>query len=192
MGPNYKLVRKRVHELGLSTTHWTRAVEAPRHRSLEEVMVRGSDYPTGALKRRILKAGLLEVTCALCGLGPKWQGEPLTLRIDHINGVRNDHRLENLRLLCPNCDSQTDTFCGRNRPRGPKQLNHCPCGAVITPQGRHCRSCAARACQPSKITWPSRGELEKRIEASSVLGVARELGVSDNAVRKHMRRWISG
>ena len=65
------------------------------------------------LKKRLLRAGLLTNACAVCGIN-QWQGRPLVLELDHINGVSDDHRLENLRLLCPNCHSQTDTYCGRN------------------------------------------------------------------------------
>ena len=48
-----------------------------------------------------------------CNKG-EWLGKPLVLQLDHINGVRDDHRLENLRFLCPNCHSQTDTYGGKN------------------------------------------------------------------------------
>ena len=56
--------------------------------------------------------------CGICGLGPEWNGMVLVLQIDHINGDSTDSRLENLRFLCPNCHSQTETFAGRNcRPK---------------------------------------------------------------------------
>ncbi|MGC9992491.1 MAG: HNH endonuclease [Candidatus Cybelea sp.] len=62
---------------------------------------------------RLVRAGLLGSTCHSCGL-KDWHGRPLSLHLDHINGVRNDNRLENLRMLCPNCHSQTPTYGGRN------------------------------------------------------------------------------
>jgi HNH endonuclease len=68
------------------------------------------------LKRRLLQTGILENRCAECGL-TEWLGERLTIQIDHINGVRSDDRLENLRMLCPNCHSQTPTYGGRNLSR---------------------------------------------------------------------------
>lgn len=55
----------------------------------------------------------MEYKCAICGIS-EWLGNPLSLQLDHINGISNDHRLENLRLVCPNCHSQTETFAGRN------------------------------------------------------------------------------
>lgn len=81
---------------------------------LKALLVKDSSFSRYHLKRRLVAEGILEEVCAVCGLGPEWNGEPLTLVLDHKNGVRNDHRLQNLRLLCPNCNSQTDTFAGRN------------------------------------------------------------------------------
>ena len=68
------------------------------------------------VKRRLLAEGILENCCAQCGLS-SWRGKPLSVQIDHINGINTDNRLENLRMLCPNCHSQTDTFGPRNQKR---------------------------------------------------------------------------
>lgn len=81
---------------------------------IEELLRRGGCR--GHIKGRLLKAGLLKNTCQECGLS-EWRGKRLSIHIDHINGIRNDHRLENLRMLCPNCHSQTETFAGRNTRR---------------------------------------------------------------------------
>jgi len=68
------------------------------------------------IKHRLIQAGLLSNRCAECGIS-EWRGKPLTVHIDHINGVKNDNRLENLRMLCPNCHSQTETYSGHNAKR---------------------------------------------------------------------------
>jgi hypothetical protein len=72
-------------------------------------------YPTNKLKKRLLEEGFLVNKCSECGLSDTWNGNPIVLQLDHINGINNDHRLENVRLLCPNCHSQTDTWCGKGK-----------------------------------------------------------------------------
>lgn len=74
-------------------------------------------YQTNKLKNRLLLEGIKENKCEECGLSDIWNGKKIILQLDHTNGQSNDHRLENLRLLCPNCHSQTNTFSGRNARR---------------------------------------------------------------------------
>ncbi len=116
-GGNYAAVQRRVRRLGLDTRHW-RHTRPPAGRPLDTVLVPGGYTNRYRLKRRLLVAGRLHNTCYVCGAPPTWNGKPLTLVLDHINGVNDDYRPDNLRLLCPNCNSQTPTFCGRNRARG--------------------------------------------------------------------------
>lgn len=86
----------------------------PQGMPLEELMPHGGSRHN--VKIRLLRSGLLADACESCGL-THWQGERLSLHLDHINGVRDDHRLENLRMLCPNCHSLTETYGGRNKKR---------------------------------------------------------------------------
>ena len=115
----YQALRRRILRLGLYITHWRRQ-RASVSRPLAERLVVGGYAPETCrtrIKQRVLKAGILRNECYRCGLGPAWQGEPLALGLDHINGVGDDWRPDNLRLLCPNCNSQTPTYRGRNRKR---------------------------------------------------------------------------
>ena len=70
-------------------------------------------YQTFKLKNRLFKTGMKVNECEECGIND-WNGQPLNCELDHINGERTDHRLENLRILCPNCHSQTSTFRAKN------------------------------------------------------------------------------
>lgn len=82
---------------------------------LTKVMVENSSYSRTHLRRRLIEDKLLPYECSICGINDIWNGKPMPLILDHINGINNDHRLENLRFVCSNCDSQLDTYKSRNR-----------------------------------------------------------------------------
>lgn len=110
-------VKAHLDKLGLdyskfSSNNWC-AHSHPKY-DLNEILVENSAYSNHTkLKQRIIREGLLEWSCAICGIN-EWNGKPLVLQLDHINGNNRDNRIENLRFLCPNCHSQTDTFCRKN------------------------------------------------------------------------------
>jgi Zn finger protein HypA/HybF involved in hydrogenase expression len=85
----------------------------------EKIFVQSSLYRGASikLKERFIERFNVPYKCLRCDLN-EWQGKKIILHIDHINGVNDDNRQENLRLLCPNCHSQTDTYCGRNAYKG--------------------------------------------------------------------------
>jgi hypothetical protein len=113
-------LKLRVNTLGLDISHfsgrgWRRGSRTPvvPPVSLDSVLVEGRYCRTSHLKRRLLEAGLKQPQCEVCGRR-RWNGGPMPLELDHINGRRDDNRLGNLRLLCPNCHAQTTTYRGRN------------------------------------------------------------------------------
>lgn len=72
-------------------------------------------YSTYKLKNKLLKENILENKCSVCGLDNMWNGIPINMELDHIDGNRTNHSLDNLRMICPNCHSQTDTYRSKNR-----------------------------------------------------------------------------
>lgn len=124
-GGNYATLYALIREYNLDTSHWTgeghlrgRTHNWSRETPLAQILVNRSTYRGGTskLKARLCREGLLTPTCARCGL-VEWLGQRIALHLDHRNGDRFDNRIENLRLLCPNCHSLTDTYCGRNKGR---------------------------------------------------------------------------
>lgn len=119
-GTSSKLLKARITSLQICIAHFKGAWSKRSIKySLEEILVSGSAYTNiSKLKRRLVREGALSYCCAVCSNTGEWMSKPLVLQLDHINGVYNDHRLENLRFLCPNCHTQTETFSGRNKGSG--------------------------------------------------------------------------
>jgi hypothetical protein len=119
-GGNQSRLRERIQRLGIDTSHmvgqgWRRGSRAPlvRRVPIEQYLTPNKLIKTSVLRQRLLEDGLKERRCEGCSL-ETWEGRPIPLELDHINGRRHDNRLENLRVLCPNCHAQTSTYRGRN------------------------------------------------------------------------------
>lgn len=126
-GTNYKWLNTLIEQHRIDCSHFTgqghlrnKTHGWTKKFPLEEILVIDSTYgSTSNLKKRLYDAGLLIEECTKCTQGPIWNGEPLVLHLDHIDGDRTNNLLDNLQILCPNCHSQTPTYCGRNKNAGP-------------------------------------------------------------------------
>lgn len=163
-----------------------------RRRPMSEILVAGSSYSRGSLKRRLYAEGLKQRSCEMCGQTEIWRGRRMSLILDHINGVRDDHRIENLQIVCPNCAATLDTHCGRN-VRADRACERCE--RNFTPRALDQRFCSISCSKleqglgvprvsQRKVRRPSLDQLRADLGQMSFCAVGRKYGVSDNAVRK--------
>jgi 5-methylcytosine-specific restriction endonuclease McrA len=171
-------VQQEIDRLGLDTAHFNskremcKTLRRTTPLSPDELLVQEGDYSKrGSVRKLIIRDNLIPYKCAICMNNGTHMGRTLSLHLDHINGINNDHRLENLRWLCPNCHSQTPTW-------GAKRLKKLKVKSVGRP--------AARGPRPSKrkVERPSREHLQFLLTQYSFTELGRRYRVSDNAVRK--------
>lgn len=205
-GGAWRVLKKYAMLWDISTDHFdphaaVRSNLSRKQRPLAELLVRNSLAARKDIKRRLLGEGLKQPLCELCGQGEIWRGRPMGMILDHINGVRDDHRLENLRMVCPNCAATLDTHCGRKRKIRRARQDCLRCGTSFVPASstqRYCsRKCGCRwdrsrlqgnpRPDTRKAERPPYEKLLAEIEATSYCAVGRKYGVSDNAVRKWVR-----
>ena len=221
-GCSYDTFRNNVKRLELSTNHftgqtWNKGRTGDTRLYIREtkeyLVLDGPEIGSTRLKRRLLKEGLLINVCAICDLGPIWNGSPLTLELDHANGNKHDNRLENLRILCPNCHRQQPTTSSKRRyahaspssfekeerkkPSGkpiyrrkylhPKQMFFCGCGEARLRNQIYCSDTCSKKAQ-ERITWPSAEELRVLVWEKPRSTLKVELGVSDVAIAKCCRK----
>lgn len=229
-GGNYKYVKKYINDLNLDISHFT--LKGKKHsniksneKSLDECLIKNSFMKPKNIKWKLFNNGIKEYKCEKCGIS-KWNGEQISLQLYHINGDNTDNRIENLQILCPNCHSQTDNYCGStcatrnidlyckhcgkpvnktvtglcddcynelinnkinmsNDPITRKYRAYktcCDCGAKIDIGATRCVKCKSKLDR--KTEWPNKELLEKLIKEKPFTVIAKEYGVTDNAVRK--------
>lgn len=216
-GAAFRAVKSRVISLGLDTSHFlgVRVNSGPNHKGGDPILTpdkilvmdrRDGRKEKVHVLRRALLASRIEERCKVCSIGTMWNGKPIRLQIDHCDGNPINNTVDNLRFLCPNCHSQTDTYGSRNigkyerssitlHPKSVKKLVNVHCNKCSKEfQRRSSRVKKTNYCNPEcfknsshKIDWPTLERLNKLAQSMPMTHVALQLGVSTTAILRRLR-----
>lgn len=187
---NANTVKKYIAELELDTSHWKDQI-IKKHRSgyernINDVFIENSTYTKSHLRDKIIKHKLMDYKC-VCGLEGTWNCKPLVLQVDHVNGNNTDHRIDNLRFLCPNCHSQTINYGGANALNR-KKAETFTCKNCSKYRSRVSKSGLCNNCfsKQDKINWEDDATLVKMVENIGLNQTAKKLNVSYPGLKKRM------
>jgi hypothetical protein len=182
-GNIYYHIKSKIKKYGINTSHFCKQSFFGNKNKLtaNEILTNNKKRRENSKRlTRALKEMGVEYKCEECGLEGVWKNKKLVLPVDHRNGDWSDCRFENVRFLCPNCHSQTETFCGRGRKK------KCKCGVKISSKSIHCMRCNAvnQGKHLRRANRPPYEQLKKEIENSGYVQVGKKYGVTDNSIRK--------
>lgn len=183
-GDTIKSIKKKLENF--DTSHFFEKKEKVE-RNETNIFIENSTASQKVLRDWYKKGNYSEYKCSICGQEPFWQGQELSLILDHINGINNDDRIENLRWVCPNCNQQLDTTGSRNpnRKNFSKKYYCVDCGKEISKGSTRCMECEYKHRIISAEDLPvSRDELKNLIRTKPFTQIGVLLQVTDNAVRK--------
>lgn len=187
-GNNSKTLRNILDSNAIDYSHFTGRARNYNNKTvpIEEYLSNAKSIGTYALKEKLIKVGLKQNCCECCGIS-EWRGKKLTIQLHHIDGNHNNNSLENLQMLCPNCHSQTESYCGNANNN--KIKYHCKnCGKEIGRGSTYCTVCAKMSKR--KVTRPSKEELfNLLINTPNFCEIGRRFGVSEASIRKWCRSY---
>lgn len=153
--------------------------------SFLELLKTNTTMSSAKIKKYLFKFDIIENKCSLCPQGPTWNNKKLSLQLDHIDGNRHNNMLENFRIVCPNCHSQTETYAGK---RHKKQNNCQECGKVCSKQANLCLKCSSKnkivQCVSTRKFEVSKEELSRLVDTMPMTKIGEIFGVTDNSIRK--------
>ena len=202
---NFQTLKKYIKKYNIDISHFDggkfQVGNTPKNKEeLEQLLKKDSYINRTSLKSRLYKEGLKKRECEICGMGEDWfNGSKIVHIIDHINGEPYDNRIENLRIVCPNCNSTLDTHGVGNKVkkiydsekdeyRSEKTHKKCICGKVILKGSRMCLSCNGK--DKRKVNRPIYEDLVKLVNEVGNTKAGKEYGVTEACIRKWIKnKW---
>jgi len=201
-GGNYRVLKHYIKAYQIDTSHMTgqswsaglnKTSKITRETFLQDILVTNSRMGSSKVKQFLFKFEIKPSKCEKCGQGTTWKGKSLSLHLDHIDGDSTNNTLDNLAILCPNCHSQTETYCRRKNKRGQKKSKTSmsrKCKNCENPCSRYSKSGLCNVCsriQSRRVNRPSKSVLITEVSKLGFSAVGRKYGVSDNAIRKWLK-----
>ena len=187
-GNNGATLKRKIEEYNISTAHFTfHPKQLKTKKPVEAYLSENTHITSSKLKEKLFSSGLKENKCEMCG-ADSWLGKRLICQLHHINGDNTDNRLENLQILCPNCHSQTDNYCGQANIKE-KEVHYCQdCGRELKCKNSvYCLSCASK--RRKKIDVTKEELLRVLKETGNRLQASKYFGVSETTIRKWCKRF---
>ena len=189
VGNNTKTLREILERENIDYTHFTgraREYSKPGVKDINYYLTNQGYIKTSSLKEKLLKEGLKENKCECCGI-TEWNGKPIVMQLHHIDGNNKNNSLNNLQMLCPNCHSQTENYCGSaNITKETNKKFYClDCGKEINKDSKYCPVCVHNHKTENSGRCPSLEQFVKDfIELKGFSQVGNKYGVTDNSVKK--------
>ena len=183
-GNNSNTLKRLLDENNIDYSHFTGRARVYNNTStsISEYLSNRVKITSGKLRIKLLAEGLKENKCEICGI-TKWHGKPIVCQLHHIDGNNQNNNLENLQILCPNCHSQTENYCGSANVN--KTKYYCKdCGKEINKGSVYCTICSHKHTRKVKDRPSKEKLLQDFKELKSFVKIGAKYGVSDNAIRK--------
>lgn len=192
-GGTYKSVKERLRQDGIDFAHIQLglsnrkgimpATALSKEEAVRKWFVRDKSISSNHnIINHIKRHNLIDYRCEKCSNSGDWQGSELTLQLDHIDGDANNNQIENLRWLCPNCHSQTPTFCGRRL----RKVYLCKCGNSITKGSVSCMQCAGES--RAFVKFPGIENMQQLVWKHAIPSLSQILNCSQGAIRKFCKK----